>query len=449
MLVTNIKSTIKALEEISNTTSLNTKQEVLMANRDNEVLKTLLKLAYDPFRQYYIKKIPQFSNAEKGSLEENYKNFLELLVKLTNRVITGNAAIDALSEFLSKCTTEEIRWYTGVLQKDLKIGLATAGINKAFPKLIPSYDVMLANRINPEDLNLDTAKALKTLPECFVCQYKIDGYRLNIHRPDENTVVIRTRNGKLISGYKDLEKSAMNLPVGYVYDGEVVAPELFEWIQHNVDTHSLDANRDLFSEVMSHAFSKEDDKKGIFNVFDIVPLSDWHKHESNLPYGNRLELLETLVKPLDLPNIMVVPYGKVYHKDNPNDLKEVVNLFHEFISIGWEGLMIKDYNAFYSWKRTNALLKMKMMDTIDLVVTDVYAGSGKYSNLLGGVIVDYKGNNLGVGSGFDDASRRLFWENPNAIIGKTIEISYQAVSHNKEGKESLSFPVYKGIRGDK
>ena len=111
--------------------------------------------------------------------------------------------------------------------------------------------------------------------------------------------------------------------------------------------------------------------------------------------------------------------------------------------------MVKDYDAFYQWKRTKALLKMKMMDTLDLVVTDVYNGTGKYSGMLGGVTVDYKGNSLGVGSGFTDEDRKWFWENPNLIIGRTIEVSYQSVSHNKEGKESLSFPVFKGIRFDK
>ena len=449
MLYPVIRNAFEALDEISQVSSLNSKQEILLKNRDNTVLKTLLKLTYDPFQQFYIKKIPQFTIIEHRNPEVNYKEFLEMLVKFSYRQLTGNNAITALKDFLEHCNLTEAKWYSRVIQKDFKIGLADKGINKAFPKLIPSYDVMLADRINPEDLNLDTDKVLKILPERFVCQYKIDGYRLNIHRPDKDTVIIRTRNGKFVSGYKSLEHSALKLPVGYVYDGEIVSPKLQEYLTSLATDENTEINRDMFSEVMSHAFSKEDNKEGIFNVFDVVSLDEWNRHSSTTPYGSRLELLDDFIDGLGLSNIIAVPYSKVYYKNNPDDLKEVVDLFHKFVSTGWEGLMVKDYDAFYHWKRTKALLKMKMMDTIDLVVTDIYKGTGKYSNMLGGVTVDYKGNTLGVGSGFTDRDRHIYWENPNLIVGKTIEVSYQAVSHNKDGKESVSFPVFKGIRLDK
>ena len=444
-----INKAFAALTAIQENSSLNAKQNILLENSTNVVLKTLLKLAYDPFQQFYIKKIPSFTPKTQQTLTENYRDFLELLVKLSKRQLTGNAAIDALENFLSGCNTDEVRWYTGVVQKDLKIGLADKGINKAFPKLIPTYEVMLADKINSEDLNLDTTKALKTLPSHFVCQYKIDGYRLNIHRPDSDTVIIRTRNGKFVNGYKALEQSALELPVGYVYDGEVVSPKLQDYLTSVANGENTEINRDMFGEVMSHAFSKEDNKEGIFNVFDVVSLDEWNQHQSTTPYATRLKMLDDFVKPLNLSNILVVPYSRVFYKDNPDDCEEVVELFHKFVSIGWEGLMIKDIGAPYQWKRTKALLKMKMMDTIDLVVTDVYSGTGKYDGMLGGVVVDYKGNSLGVGSGFTDEDRKYFWDNPNLIIGRTIEVSYQAVSHNKDGKESVSFPVFKGIRFDK
>lgn len=445
-----IMVTFDILESIECERSLNGKQDILVANSNNEVLKQLLRLAYDPFQQFYIKKLPKFvATHNQVTYETNYGKFIQLLVNLSHRFITGNAAIAAVEDFFNGCDKREYCWYSRVLTKDMRIGLADKGINKAFPKLIPTYEVQLANKINPEDLNLDTVKAIKLLPQFMVIQYKIDGYRVNIHRPDDKTVILLTRNGKTISGYKELEKSALSLPPGYVYDGEVVSPELFEWIQHNAQNGLTSANRDLFSAVMSHAFSKEDDKKGIFNIFDMVSLDDWRVRVSTLPYSERLKLMNELVAPLNLPNIMVVPTSRVYSKSNPADLREIVDTFHNFVSIGWEGLMIKDVEATYEWKRTKALLKMKMMDTIDLVVTGIYQGTGKYQYSLGGVWCDYKGNKLGVGSGFTDEQRHLFWTQPNYLIGKTIEVAYQSISHNKEGKESVSFPVFKGIRDDK
>ena len=46
--------------------------------------------------------------------------------------------------------------------------------------------------------------------------------------------------------------------------------------------------------------------------------------------------------------------------------------------------MLKNWDAVYEFKRTKNLLKMKLMDTIDLMVTDVYEGTGKYTGMLGG-----------------------------------------------------------------
>ena len=372
-------------------------------------------------------------------------------MKLSKREITGNAAVDELEEFLTECCPEEYKWYSRVIERDLDIGLADKGINKVFKNLIPTYEVLLADKIAPEDLNLDTVKVLKMLPDRIVAQYKIDGYRLNIHVLDSGEVLVRTRNGKVVEGYKDLEQEAASkLPNGYVYDGEIVAPELFDWITKNAESEGdTTANRDLFSEVMSHAFSKEDNKQGIFNLFDMVPIKEWNTKKTTETLEVRTQRILETVKPLDLTHITVVPTSRVFYKDNPDDMKEIVELFHQFLSVGWEGLMIKNWDSVYEFKRSKNLLKMKLMDNIDLVVVDVYEGTGKYTAMLGGVYVEFRGNQVGVGSGWSDEQRQYYWKDKNRIVGKTIEIAYQAVSRNKDGKESLSFPVVKKVRDDK
>lgn len=452
-MVPQITQTFETFENIGGVSATTQKQDIL-ASGANSVTKTLLKCAYDPFLQYNIKKIPVDITSCTGTeiTEACYGEFLELLVKLNSRDITGNAAIDALSDFLTRCSEVEYTWYTRVLQKDLKIGMAEKGINKVFKGLVPTYEVLLADKIPADSLNLDTPKALKLLPDRIVCQYKIDGYRLNIHVNQAGEVDIRTRNGKIVEGYNDLEaEAATKLPRGYVYDGEIVAPELFEWITKNAESATGDviANRELFSEVMSHAFSKEDNKQGIFNLFDMIPEDEWKSQNTTETYETRLDRIAQQVKPLSLENIVIVPNSRVYLKTEPADLEEIVELFHQFLSVGWEGLMIKDLDAVYEFKRSKCLLKMKLMDSIDLTVTDVYEGEGKYQGMLGGVYVDYKGYQVGVGSGWSDDQRRFYWDNKNQIIGKTIEIAYQSESTNKNGGLSLSFPVVKKVRDDK
>ena len=451
-IVNDIQGAFEILTSIGEVSSLNEKSDILSSGEDNDILKYILHAAYSPFIQYNLKKIPVDIEECSGSgiSADRYGEFLQLLVQLHQRSITGNEAIDTVAEFLRSCSEDEYTWYTRIIKKDLRIGMADKGINKVFKGLIPVYDVMLADKVPADGLNLDTPKVLKMLPERMIVQYKIDGYRLNIFVYDDE-VEIRTRNGKEVTGYNDLEAEALEkLPAGYVYDGEVVAPELFEWIEQNVKSgESTEPNRDLFSEVMSHAFSKENNKDGVFNMFDMVPIDEWTKRKPTMTLEQRTKLMRDNVPVDELKHIRIVPTSRVYLKSNREDLDEIVNTFHYFISVGWEGLMIKNWDGLYEWKRTKSLIKMKLMDTADLEVIDVFEGDGKYKGKLGGVICDYKGYNLGVGSGWKDDQRDYFWEHKDEIIGKTIEVAYQAETSNKDGGLSLSFPVMKSIRYDK
>lgn len=445
-----INDAFSALEVISEFSALNGKRGVLEGSASNPVLRTLLYCCYNPYLQYYIQQIPSAYPHGEGTSDGRYASFLMMLGDLSNHRITGNEARNTLKQFLTECSGDEYKWYSRVIRRDMRVGIAAKGINKAIPGLIPMYEVLLAEKLPASDLNLDTPHAIKMLPKYIITQHKIDGYRLNIHVMPDGSVDIRTRNGKVVSGYNQLEGvAAEGLPRGYVYDGEVVDPELYDWIDSNTGSSEVVANRDLFTSVMSHAFSKEDDKQGVFNMFDMVPMEEWKSHNTTEPYVDRVRRIKSDVLPLGLDSIVVVPSHGIYDRDNPDDRATIVSQFHQCLNVGWEGLMIKNADSPYEFKRSRNLLKMKLMDTLDLTVTQLFEGTGKYLGMMGGVYVDYKGYQVGVGSGWSDSQRRYYWDNPNDIVGKTIEVAYQAETHNKTGELSLSFPVVKGIRVDK
>ena len=89
------------------------------------------------------------------------------------------------------------------------------------------------------------------------------------------------------------------------------------------------------------------------------------------------------------------------------------------------------------------------MDTCDIMCLRVEEGEGKYEGKLGKIICDYKGYELGVGSGFTDEEREYFWNNPQKIINKIVEVQYFEESKNSKGELSLRFPVFKWVREDK
>lgn len=448
--------TFSAFESIKLVSATTLKAKVLKDNENNRVLKSLLFLTYNPFLVYNVKKIPKHipdsGYDNEYSLVSNLFDFLELLKKLKDRVVTGNEALDSIQEFFSKCDEREYNWYSKVIQKDLKIGLANKGINKVFPNLVPIYEVLLADKLELEDLGLDTETALKTLPNRIIEEYKLDGMRLNIF-VYEDDVVIKTRNGKVVYGYQNLADEALEkLPHGYVYDGELMSREFENTVAQNAqDTSSTEPSRECFSDLMTSAFSLDSNKDGVFNLFDALPISEWMLQNTQTSLECRKNWIKQNLCDKTYNNIKIVPWSRVFHKDNPGDLKEIISLFHRFLELGYEGAMLKDYDAAYEFKRSKTLLKMKYMLSIDLEVDDVYEGEPgtKYEGMLGGVYCIYRDNQLGVGSGWTDSERKLYWEHPELIVGKTIEIQYQCETKNKQGGFSLSFPVKKCIREDK
>ena len=121
----------------------------------------------------------------------------------------------------------------------------------------------------------------------------------------------------------------------------------------------------------------------------------------------------------------------------------------EAIRNGDEGIMLSFANSFYSCKRSKELLKVKVFNSCDIRCIRVEEGEGRLSGTLGKIICDYKGYELGVGSGFTDAQRKEIWNNPNIIVDKIVEIQYFEETSNQNGGLSLRFPVFLQIRNDK
>ncbi len=77
-------------------------------------------------------------------------------------------------------------------------------------------------------------------------------------------------------------------------------------------------------------------------------------------------------------------------------------------------------------KRNNGILKIKSFKHADIRCIDIVEGDGKYKGTLGLIKCDYKGHELGVGSGFTDEQRNYYWNNPDNIIGKSYRLNLRA-----------------------
>ena len=71
-------------------------------------------------------------------------------------------------------------------------------------------------------------------------------------------------------------------------------------------------------------------------------------------------------------------------------------------------------------------------------------------SVLGAFVLNYKGNEVRVGSGFTDEQRVYYWEHRDELTDVLCEVKYKEISYDKNtGAESLQFPVFVQLRTDK
>jgi DNA ligase-1 len=119
---------------------------------------------------------------------------------------------------------------------------------------------------------------------------------------------------------------------------------------------------------------------------------------------------------------------------------------------GFEGIMVRK-NSSYEGKRSKNLLKVKKMHDEEYTVKRVDLGDMRFvengkeviKDVLRNIIIEHKGCDVGVGSGFSKEQREYYFKNPNELLGKTVTIQYFEETQNQMGGISLRFPVVKHI----
>jgi DNA ligase-1 len=121
------------------------------------------------------------------------------------------------------------------------------------------------------------------------------------------------------------------------------------------------------------------------------------------------------------------------------------------IAGGYEGIMIKDPDAYYECKRSTAWLKLKPFIEVSLEITDVEEGTGKNKGKLGALVCSGEDDGrtivVNVGSGFTDADRDRFYSARSSLPGNVVEVRADAITQNQDGTYSLRFPRFLRFRG--
>ena len=112
------------------------------------------------------------------------------------------------------------------------------------------------------------------------------------------------------------------------------------------------------------------------------------------------------------------------------------------IKYNYEGIMIRNADAHYEYKRSNNIRKIKEMQDTEVKLLGMEAGTGKFANTLGAMVADYNGYELKIGSGFSDEQRKHYWQHRDEYVGKYVKVKYFEKTVNQQGGESLRFPIF-------
>lgn len=410
--------------------SRNYKIERLEANRNDEQLREVIRLALDPFTQFYIRKIPKYEcNATKpASL-----NFaINELYTFSSRSVTGNAAIDRLSNLLSALSEDDAKVIERIIQKDLKCGVSVSTANTVWTGLVNDYPVMLCSPF--EQKLVDKIKFPASV------QLKMDGMRFNAIVRD-GKVEYRSRNGKEIQLLGNLDDDFITLADGVdcVFDGELLV----------VDSTGNILDRQTGNGILNKAnkgtISPADAAKVRATVWDYIPYLYFIEGEYNKPYLNRFAVLADKVMPAKI---------KLVESTGVNSIEEANVIFEKYLSEGQEGIILKDLSGIWENKRAKHQIKFKGEQECDLEIVSVEEGTGKYAGKLGAVVCrsrpeDGKFLTVNVGSGFNDAQRDNLWATRDTLVGRIVAVKYNMRSKNKAGEESLFLPIFVEVRDDK
>ena len=418
------------VNEINGSNSRLFKQSVLQKYKDDRIVRRYLQIAFDPFKVFGIS-TKKLNKIVGGTVINCIESVFDLFDYLENHNTGSDADISVCQEVLNLVSSND-REVGAVLEalicKDLSIGCDAKTINKEIPDLIPTFSVQLANKYFDKPQYVEG--------KTFAVTTKIDGGRI-IALKENGQVSFFTRAGQKYEGLVDLEDEMSRLmPDNTCLDGEITL-----LVRGNL------SSKEAYKQTMKIVRQTTNpEKHGIkMLVFDCMTAEEFKNQYCPNDYTVRRADAELLFNQIDFQYFELLP---ILYRGS--DTSKITELLEEEVANGEEGIMINICDALYEFKRTNSLLKVKKMQTMDLEIIGFEEGTGRLVGTLGAILVRYKdGNVVKVGSGFSDEIRTLIWTEPSDFLGTIVEIQYFEETTNADGGKSLRFPIFKDFRPDK
>jgi len=412
--VGNMKEVFDLLDKVEGLPGRIEKDEALRSNISEE-MKFVFETALNPFYNYMVIDFDDSKDYRKDvpTLAE--------LQDLRNKLLDRSIPVpkDLLRSVCLTANKQARKWLVRMFQKNLNCGVSNKGINKIYNNLIPEFNIALCESYgNPGIFKMGT----------WIAEPKYDGNRAIAIVDKRYNIAIVSRSNKPFNNVEHIIEQlqalckASNLN-DVIIDGELYSP-----------TGKWNEGQSILT-----TESKMDNAGNIcYFVFDMVKGEDWRK-QATPKLTERKELIKLVFSENKTKNIRMTPWFPVKTED------EAKGVYKQVLKEGYEGIVLKHMGSGYSFKRTEAWLKWKPIETYDLTITGWEVGEGKNAGRLGAFLCELNGVRTKVGGGYSDKQRTEFWKNKESMKGMTMEVQCQEVT--KDGV--LRFPVFLRLRTDK
>jgi DNA ligase-1 len=434
---------------LETTSGRNDKIEILRDNATNTLLQDAIYHALSPYIQYNIRKIPKYTAT--GTKDVAW--FISHLDQFSERKVTGNAAIQLLTELLSSMDPDSAIVAERIIKKDLRCGVQESTVNKVWKGLVPNYPCLLGKGYDE--------KTIQKIQWPAHSQLKADGMRVNvIYRIDEGSgesITIRGRSGKLVDlyGYFDDDFIDLGNTVGssVVFDGELVV------LDDDGSVMSRKKGNGILNKAVRGTISKEEASRVRMRVWDMIDYDAFLEFKDVTPYRTRFADLKEAIStcPTTTASALkdTIRYELIQWRI-VQSLDEALAHYEEALAAGEEGIMLKNIDSPWEDKRSQHLVKMKAENDCDLEVIGWNPGTPgtKNENKMGSLVCASSDRMLEVSiSGFSDDLRDEITANINDWIGRIVTVLYNeritSKDKSRQGVDSLFLPRFVELREDK
>lgn len=416
---------VESILELQSASGANAKIAVLKKYCDDIWFRNFLYYALNPLITYNLseKTLREMDVKKlKGVKSMFFTDIFDCCEYLSRLRGIDEATIRQVGALLLSFPGEEREVYIKLLAKTIRLGVTAKTINKIIPELIPEWEVQQAYPIDKYPIMDGTE---------FWLTQKLNGVRATLYRGQ-----LVARSGQPYKGLEHILQAVGGWAqsTNLVLDGELTLKNKGEL-----------SDNEAFRMAAGILNSDDGDKSQIcYTIFDVVPIDDFENANPKVAYSSRRAVLDGMNAMLNTDCTRVLPV--LYHG---TDQRKIWELLEKMVAEDKEGLMLNT-DVPYFRSRHKGILKVKRFYSMDLPILRCEEGSGRLAGKLGAFVLDFRGNEVKVGSGFSDEQRDTYWQKQDEIAGMLCEVKYKEISSDKNtGLESLQFPVFIRVRDDK